>query len=413
MAAGTEAGYCIRCVRCGAEPDDRTAYLYRCPGCGGILDAVYDLAGRSGPAQLFGGGPGLWEFRALLPLPPDAAPLSLGEGGTPLLDASHLTPDYGDVQILLKLEMLNPTGSFKDRAAAVGVARARQVGASALVLSSTGNAGAAAAAYGARAGLPVVVLVPAAMPAESLAQIAAYGARIVRVAGDVSGPFHLARAAAAQLGWVNLATTYESPYPTEGDKTAGYEIARQLGWQVPDWIVVPVGAGPLLYACWKAFTELRALGAVDRLPRMAAVQASGCAPLYRAWRARQDEVTAWESVDTIAKGIADPLRGYPDDGTFTLRTVRRSGGAVVAVTDGEILRARDDLARRAGIFAEPTGAVPLAGLARMNEERIITAGQKVVLLVTGSGLKGQFPPVPEAPLLTGGVPELARFGQPE
>lgn len=393
----------VVCTRCLAAYGDGAGYHYTCARCGGILDVAYDLErvrGGWSPQALAARPRGLERWRELLPLPPGRPLVSLGEGDTPLIQAPDRL-DCRGVRVLLKLEGCNPTGSFKDRAVAVAITRAAAAGAPAVVVSSTGNAGAAVAAYAARRGLPAVVLVPAGTPPQHLARIAAYGARLVRVEGDVSAPFHLAHQAAQRFGWVNLATTYLSPYPTEGDKTAGYEIAMQLDWQAPDWVVVPVGDGPLLFGCYKAFTELHALGLVPSVPRFAAVQASGCAPIYRAWQAGAAEVEPWDAPATIAWGIADPLKGYPQDGTFTLAAVRASKGTVVAVSDAEILAARDDLARRCGVLAEPTGAVPLAGLRQMVRTGQVLAGQTAVLLITGHGLAGQFPPVPDLPVVGG------------
>jgi threonine synthase len=382
--------YSVFCTACGHRHPDEGCYLYGCPACGSILDVAYDLDAlrpRWDSDTLARRPTGIGRWRELLPLARDEAIVSLGEGDTPLIDVPAAELGCPGVRLLLKLELCNPSGSFKDRAIAVAISKARAAGAGAAVISSTGNAGASLAAYSALLGLACYVLVPAATPPKALAQIAGYGARLIRVQGDISGPFRLAREAAARFGWANLATTYLSPYPTEGDKTAGFEIAMQLGWRCPDWILVPVGDGPLLYACYKAFVELRALGLVDRLPRMGAIQAAGCAPIYRAWQAGEDEVRAWGEPDTVAKGIADPLNGYPRDGTFTLRAVRASGGTVVAVGDDEILAARDSLMRRAGVMTEPTGAVPLAGLRRMLAHGQVSEGQVVALLITGHGLK--------------------------
>jgi threonine synthase len=350
------------------------------------LDAEYDLAALRGawaPAQLNQHTSGIARWRELLPLAPEEPLVSMGEGDTPLIPAPAEALGCGNIRLLLKLETCNPNGSFKDRAIAVAVSKARASGASTVVISSTGNAGTSLAAYSAHVGLPCVVLFPATTPSARVAQIAAFGAQLIRVEGDISAPFRLAKEAAKTFGWANMATTYLSPYPTEGDKTIGFEIAMALDWEAPDWILVPVGDGPLLYACYKAFVELKSLGLGALVPKFAAVQAAGCAPIYRAWQAGVEQVTAWDTPQTVAGGIADPLKGYPQDGTFTLRAVRESGGIVLAVTDEEILAARDDLMRRAGVLAEPTGAVPLAGLRHMLADGQLADGQTVVLLITG------------------------------
>lgn len=399
----------VFCTGCGGHHPDAGRYLYTCPDCKAILDVAYDLESlrrRWEPARLAQRPGGLGRWRELLPLAAQEALVSMGEGDTPLVEAPAAALGCEGMRLFLKLESCNPSGSFKDRAIALALSKARASGATAAVISSTGNAGASLAAYCAFVGMPCYVLVPRATPPTALAQIAGYGAALIRVEGDVSSTFHLAQEAAARFGWANLATTYLSPYPTEGDKTAGFEIAAQLAWRAPDWVLVPVGDGPLLYACYKAFVELQTLGLVDRVPRFVAIQAAGCAPIYRAWQAGEQQVTAWDSPHTVAKGIADPLRGYPQDGTFTLQAVRASGGSVVAVTDEEILAARDDLLRRAGVMAEPTGAVPLAGLRRMLADGQLAPGQTLVLLITGHGLKDQPNVVEDWPVIRADLASL-------
>jgi threonine synthase len=249
-------------------------------------------------------------------------------------------------------------------------------------------------------------------PLAKVAQIAAFGAKLIKVKGDISTAFNLAKDAAETFGWVNLATTYLSPYPTEGDKTVGFEIAMGLDWEAPDWIFVPVGDGPLLYACHKAFVELKSLGLVQRLPKLVAVQAAGCRPIHRAWQAGEEQVIAWDAPQTVADGIADPLTGYPQDGTFTLQVVRESGGMVQAVTDEEILAARNDLMRRVGVFSEPTAAVPLAGLRRMVAKGQLTGGQTVVLLITGRALTKSILPELDLPTIPAELDALQQIVEP-
>jgi threonine synthase len=228
----------------------------------------------------------MWRHRRFLPLSADAEPVTLGEGDTPLLQARRLDPSGG---LLLKNETVNPTGSFKDRPVAVAATVARELGLSGLVCASTGNTGVAVAAYAARAGLPAACVVPETTPAAKMIQIEAVGARVVRVRGNYSDAYALARAAAESHGWANLTSTYVNPYMLEGDKTVAYEVFEQLGERVPDWVLVPVGAGPLLAAIHKGFRELGVPG-----PRMVAVQATGCAPVVRAFDSGVKEVNEWE-----------------------------------------------------------------------------------------------------------------------
>jgi threonine synthase len=231
--------------------------------------------------------------------------------------------------------------------------------------------------------------VPDTTSREKLAQIAGYGATLVRIKGDVASAFRLAREAANELGWIDLATTYLSPYPTEGNKTVAYEIAAQLGWRSPDWLLVPVGSGPLLAGAFAGFLELQRSGLVERVPRMVAVQAEGCAPIYASFVAGATDVQEWSSsIQTVALAIADPLRGYAADGARTLAVVKRSGGTVLAVSDNATMDARTRLLREEGLFVEPSAAAVLAGLWDLAHLGLARPDETLVLLLTGHGLKG-------------------------
>lgn len=385
MTAATHLA-CVRCRRTHALTE-----RYRCQHCGGILDVQYDMTvvRQAGVARdlVADGEGGVWRVRMLLPVAAEVAPVSLGEGATPLVSAPRLAARLGLGELSLKIEAANPTGSFKDRPVSVALTKARELGVGGVVTASSGNAGAAVSAYAARAGLPAVVLVPEGLVKAKLAQIAMCGATLVAVRGNFSAAYALAAEFARHTGWYNVTTTCLSAFPTEGNKTVAYELLRQCGGTVPDWVMVPVGSGPLLVGALKGFDELRALGLADRVPRMVAVQAEGCAPVARAFAAGATEVTAWGTPATVASGIKDPLQGYADDGSLTLAACRRSGGAVVAVSDERILEATRDLARDEGVLAEPTGAAGLAGVAALRREGVIPEGARVVALVTGHGLK--------------------------
>ena len=328
-------------------------------------------------------GEGMWRYRRNLPVSAETEPVTLGEGGTPLLRAPRLDTSG---RLLLKNETTNPTASFKDRPVAVAATVAREFGLSGLICASTGNTGVAVAAYAARAGLPAVCVVPRATPEAKLRQIEAVGALIVRVNGNYSDAHALARSAAESYGWANLTSTYVNPYMLEGDKTVAYEIFEQLEREVPDWTLVPVGAGPLLAAMYKGFQELGATG--ETRPRMVAVQAAGCAPIVRAFEAGAVEVGAWEHpVETASSSIADPLRGYPEDGTRTLFTLRQSGGIAIAVSEEETSRAMMVLGRSEGLFVEPGAAVAVAAYRKLIDRKIIGSDERVVVVLTGHGLK--------------------------
>jgi threonine synthase len=328
-------------------------------------------------------------YRELLPLDTDSQLISLGEGGTPLISATRLSEDMHDIEVLLKNETVNPTGSFKDRALAVMTTRACDEGYGRVISSSSGNAGISSAAYAARAGVEAMVVAPESTRQTKLAQLTVHGARVVRVRGSTSDTYELAKAAAETGKWANLTTTFLSPLASAGFKTIGYELAdQQLDGHAPDWVIAPISAGPILVAVATAFREYRAAGRVDRVPRMVCAQAAGCAPIARAFEEGAENVTAWsDPPDTIATAIADPLRGYEDDGTLTLRVVRETEGVALTVTDDAIRKAIRRLAELEGVFAEPSGAVPLAALAILRDAGAIRAGSRVACLITGHGLK--------------------------
>jgi threonine synthase len=311
----------------------------------------------------------MWRYAPRLPS--RGEPVTLGEGGTPLLPAAHLGP-----RVWLKNETVNPTGSFKDRPVSVATTMAVEEGREGLLCASTGNTAVSVAAYGARAGMPVACLVPRTAPRAKLAQIQAAGALLIAVDGVYSDTHALAADAARRCGWANLTSTYVNPHMLEGDKTVGFELYEQLG-RVPDWVIVPVGAGPLLAGVHMAFRELG-----ERVPRLVAAQASACAPIVRAFERGDEEVLAWEEpVATAASSIADSLVGYAQDGTRTLRLVRESGGVAIASGEEAIAAATRRLAREEGLLVEPGAAAAVAAWERLD------ADGDVVLLLTGHGLK--------------------------
>jgi len=272
----------------------------------------------------------------------------------------------------------------------VGVSKAVEDGATTLASASSGNAAAALAAYCARAGLDCFCFVPDIAPMGKIAQLILYGAKVVRLRGLHKGDdptVRLLRQACAAYGWTPCPSFGPfNPYQAEGPKTLAYEIIEQMGWQVPDVVYVQVGAGGLLGGQWRGFTEFHTLGLVDRLPRMVAVQATGCAPLVRAFEEKQSpfEIRAWDSPHTVAEGLCDPI---PWDGDAALKAVRESEGTAIAVEDELILKAQRLLAKCEGIFAEPTGATGLAGLLHQLEAGQQDPGETIVIEATGGGLK--------------------------
>ena len=351
------------------------------------LFARYDLdAIRAGftPASLVGRRADLWRYAEVLPVRDPAARVALGEGWTPLVDAPRLADRLRVGRVWVKDEGQNPTGSFKARGLTMAVSRALELGATALALPSAGNAGGAAAAYGAAAGLPVHVVVPKDTPPPILAEIRALGADLQLLDGLIDDCGRVVREGVERHGWFDLSTLKE-PYRVEGKKTMGYEIFEQLGGRLPDVIVYPTGGGTGLIGMWKAFDEMEALGWIgSERPRMVSVQAAGCAPMVRAFDDGSAHATRWENAATYASGLRVP--GAVGD-FLILNAVRDSGGTAIAVTDSEMERWVRFAGADTGIFMAPEGGAVAAATARLAEAGTIGPDEEVVLFNTGSGLK--------------------------
>jgi threonine synthase len=383
----------LRCYDCGLETDASLRSL--CEACDGRLRVVTDTARAAAyPWGAPSPEPGVWRFAPLLPAVAPAHRVTLFEGGTPLLDAGRLAAEIGVARLLVKDETRNPTGSFKDRCLAVGASVALECGASGLICASTGNAGASTAAYAARAGVPAVIVVPSGTPMAKVAQAAACGATVVAADGRYSDAWSLAVRCEA-LGYANTTTTFISPYSAEAGRTVAFELHEELA-EAPDWIVVPIGAGPLLAGLHQGYADLRGAGLVDRVPRLLAVQPEGCAPIVRALASGADEVTAWEAVSTVVGPLADQLQGYEREGRITLEAIRGSGGAGLAISDDDTLAWVRRLAQATGIFAEPAAAIALAGAERGSATGLVAPADTVVCCVTGTGLKQPLAAVPDA-----------------
>jgi threonine synthase len=376
----------LECTRCG-ERHDPARLLGVSPCCAAPLYARYDLPAlrdRFRPAALRGRRADLWRYAEVLPVRQPSDRLSLGEGFTPLIDAPRLAGQLGLRRLLIKDESQNPTASFKARGLAVAVSRARELGAGGLAIPSAGNAGAAAAAYAALAGMVLHVAVPRDTPAGILAEVRAMGARLELVDGVITDAAARIADGVRRFGWFDLSTLRE-PYRVEGKKTMGYELFEQLGGRLPDVIVYPTGGGTGLVGMWKAFAEMEALGWIGSgRPRMICVQAEGCAPLVRAWQDGAQAAAPWPDPRTIAWGLRVP-RAIGD--FLILDALRACGGAAVAVGDPAMLAGVDLLARTTGIYASPEGGATLAAVPLLLEAGHIGADEEVVLFCTGSGLK--------------------------
>lgn len=345
------------------------------------LDAIRD---RFTPELVATRRADLWRYAEVLPVRDPKAQIALGEGWTPMLDSDRMAARLGVRRLLIKDEGQNPTGSFKARGLCLAVSRALELGAEELALPSAGNAGSAAAAYGAAAGLPVHVVVPTDTPAPILEEMRALGADLQLLDGLISDCGKVVKKGVEERGWFDLSTLKE-PYRVEGKKTMGYELAEQLGGRLPDAIVYPTGGGTGLIGMWKAFDEMEHLGWIDsKRPKMFTVQAAGCAPMVRAWEAGQDHAETWEGATTYASGLRVP--GAVGD-FLILRAIRASGGGAVAVPDHEMAEWVARIGMDTGVFAAPEGGATAAAVPMLMDRGLIVPDDEVVLFNTGSGLK--------------------------
>ena len=328
--------------------------------------------------------PGMWKWRELLPLPEGAEPVSLGEPETPIISLTATASKTGAASLLVKDEGRLPTGSFKARGLAMAVSMARQFGIKSVALPTNGNAGAALAAYAARAGMEAVVVCPAETPEINVRETAAYGARVWVADGQIDECGRLIREGAAEGRWFDCSTLKE-PYRLEGKKVMGFELVEQLGWKVPDAIFYPTGGGTGLIGMWKAFDELEAVGLIGpERPRMYAIQAAGCAPMVRAYDRGDEFAERWEGAATVATGIRVPSAV----GDFLiLRAVRASGGFALAVSDAALLAAADEAARGDGLLLSPEGGATLAAWSLALDRGLVRPDEQAVLFNCATGLK--------------------------
>jgi threonine synthase len=327
----------------------------------------------------------MWRYRKLLPLFAGEEPVSLGEGFTPLLHAHTLGRELGLDRLFVKDESLNPTNSFKARGLAAAVTRARALGARVLSIPTAGNAGNALAAYARRAGLEAKVFMPRDVKPPFIRECELYGADVTLVEGVITDAGRIAAARGREAGWYDVSTLRE-PYRVEGKKTMGYELAEQLGWRLPDWIVYPTGGGTGMVGMWKAFEELEALGwiAPGRRPRMVTVQAAGCAPIVRAFEMGGERASAWENARTVADGLRVP---HAIGDFLVLRAIRESGGTAVTATDGAMVAAMRRLGASEGISAAPEGGATLVAIEALVARGLVRRDDAVVLFNTGGALK--------------------------
>jgi len=381
----------LRCVKCGTQFDPRKV-VYSCQSCGERLDVTYDyeaigdriskdvIAGRQEAPCL--------KYGLLLPIFDFNKVPTLGEGATPLVHCRRLGEELKVGELYVKDETRNPTGVFKDRATVIAANKALELKKEVVSIASTGNAAASMAAYAAKASLTCIVFVPEDTPVGKLSQSIAYGAKVVQIKGNYDQAYDLAVEASNVFGWYNC-NPANNPFRTEGKKTLAYEICEQFDWVPPDWVIVPVGNGCNLAGIWKGLKEFNELDFISQKPRMVAIQPTGADTLVSAFKQKAESFAP-----IIPRTIAGALAiGKPRNYLKAMKSLKESNGIAESVTDEEILQAQSLLARTEGIFSEPGGAAPLAGLIKLVRNGVIDSRDRVCCVATGNGLKD-----PEAPL---------------
>jgi threonine synthase len=392
----------LKCRECGKEYEPQFRYV--CEECFGPLDVTYrEISVNRHTFE--SREKTYWRYFELLPIADKANVVSLNAGLTPLQNADKLGGRLGLKNLYIKNDSVNPTFSFKDRPAGVAVSRAKETKLKAVGCASTGNLAAATAAHAAKAGLSCYIFAPSDIEHVKIAQALSYGAEFVAVEGTYDDANRIASIIGDSKGY-GIVNINMRPYYVEGSKTLAYEVSEQMGWQVPDRLVIPVGSGAMLNAICKGFEELHALGLIDSVKnlKVVAAQPHGCAPVVDAFKRNSDEVIPVERPDTIAKSLAI---GDPGDGLYVLKRLKQYNGTAEEVNDEEITDGIMMLAQTEGIFTEPAGGVSVGVLKKMVEEGKIEKDEKVVCYVTGNGLKATEAIIGLLPKLTAVKPDAA------
>jgi threonine synthase len=376
----------LECPKCHTKHDPNK-FIQLCPACGAPLLVRYDLEKVKHALKkedLARRQPDLWRYKELLPLVDEKNKVSLGEGMTPLVHASKIGRELGLPNLFVKDEGIIPSGTFKSRGAAVGVSRAKELGVKALAMPTNGNAGASWAIYCAKADITAYIVMPVDAPLITRNECAIAGAKLFLVNGLISDAGKIVARAVAKHGWMD-ASTLKEPYRIEGKKTMGLEIAEQMNWHMPDVILYPTGGGVGIIGIYKALCELQEMGWVTgKMPRLVAVQASGCAPIVKAWQQNKSASEFWENAKTVAFGITVP-KALGD--FLVLDAIYKTGGCAIAVEDDQILKDQAELAAKEGLFICPEGAATLTAARKLADDGWIKPDEKVVLLNTGAGIK--------------------------
>lgn len=379
----------LQCIHCkktlAAEPG-----VYTCPDCGpklGILDVIYDYdyikAHTSKEDFANNKDYSIWRYEPFMPIEENGPKPKLRVGWSPLYKTDKLGEVIGLNNLYVKDDGINPTASLKDRASCVAVAKAMEEKAEVICCSSTGNAASSLAGNAASVGIKTVIFVPGRAPGGKVSQLKIFGANVMSVQGSYEETFQLSAEAIDRFGWYNRNAAV-NPYLVEGKKTVTLEICEQMDWQVPDWIVFSVGDGCTIAGAWKGYVDLFEAGFIDKMPRVAGIQAEGCAPLAHAWKAGKGEEWEQEVENTIADSIAV---GVPRNAVKALRAIEESNGVWETVSDEEILDAMRLMGKTSGVFGEPAGCAGMAGLQKLVKDGVIGKDEIVVCAVTGNGLK--------------------------
>ncbi|MDP6458310.1 MAG: threonine synthase [Candidatus Bathyarchaeota archaeon] len=376
----------LECSKCGHWHDINKVQTV-CVECGKPLFARYDLEAVKSdvsPADLVGREASMWRYWELLPVKNKANKVSLGEGWTPLTQVKHLGKAIGLPDLWIKDEGIIPTGTFKARGLAMAVSKAKELGIEKIALPSAGNAAGAMAAYGARAGMESYVFMPVDAPDVNKIECQIVGAKVFLVNGLITDAGKMVADGIPDMGWFPLSTLKE-PYRVEGKKTMGIEVVEQFEWSLPDVIIYPTGGGTGIIGMWKVFDELEELGWIgSERPKMVSVQASGCAPIPKAFEEEKGESEFWQNAETLATGLRVP---HALGDFLVLNAARESGGSALAVTDDEIIDGVGQIAKEEGLFVCPEGAATFAALKYLIDDGKVDKDERVVLFNTGSGIK--------------------------
>ena len=401
----TNTFYTLKCYQCQREHSEAES-VTSCVACGGPLETYYDyerIDERLNVHSLKTAPISAMKYLAFYPINNFKNIFSLQEGGTPLIHAKHLGKNLDLKNLYIKNEGMNPTGVFKDRGTMVEITKAREMGAQAVCLASTGNMAASVAAYSSAVGLPCYVLVPEGTPVGKLAQTLVAGARVIQVRGTYSDCAGLAVQMAKRFNYY-LAGDYT--FRTEGQKSQGYEIIEQLFWKSPDYLVAPVGCGTNLHAIYKGMQEFHELGFVDKLPKIIAVQAVGCNPIVEAYKAGRRDFDVFAKPNTVASAVA---AGNPLDGVKVLSDIYDSDGLAVEVDDHFLLDAQREMMRVGGVFAEPSGVLPYAAVKQLAGQGFFQPDDVIVCVATGNGLKDPKSPMSVMPEPASVEPDFAEI----